>query len=67
MNALVEHSKKKLHFVEETKNPRKIFFLFQLPPLKNLEDPESEFDMDRDGNPGDFQAAPDGVQEGENF
>lgn len=30
-----------------------------------MEDPESEFDMDRDGNPGDFQAAPDGEKEGE--
>ncbi|KAK6631831.1 hypothetical protein RUM43_013897 [Polyplax serrata] len=34
-----------------------------LPLLKNLEDPESEFDMDRDGNPGDFSSAPDGVPE----
>lgn len=40
------------------------FYLLQLPLLKNMEDPESEFDMDRDGNPGDFQAAPDGEKEG---
>lgn len=29
-----------------------------------MEDPESEYDLDRDGNPGDFQPAAEGYMEG---